>query len=169
MKKLEVIVAVVSIAALIIAVFAWLFPFNPVGTSPLISTPTVQIVQQGNQSVETATPVLSPTQTSIPTIQLPVAITPCDGRINTGIGKDMVLNIQVPSGQVAYAAGWGWDGQYGGVIVTITGQYEGTHTLNNGLYCPPMPANSEVSRQTEVLLQRECKNGGGCPITVLLP
>jgi hypothetical protein len=111
-------------------------------------------------------------------IQIEVAVTPtseiCPGRYEIGEEATLV-EVQVADGQVAYLIGWGFDPsgdghlEFGGYFVTINGPYERTHAVQNGVYCPPVPANSDQAQATQKMLEDECEAGGadGCNHLIL--
>lgn len=107
-------------------------------------------------------PTSTPGFSSVPT---PFAV--CPGRFETGKGQTVRVQISVPSGQVAYYGGWGFDGKYGGFFVTFNGPYEGSHSLHDGVYCPPVPANTAQSKATKEQILNEC--AGRCPTSIVLP
>lgn len=73
-------------------------------------------------------------------------------------------------GYVAYLMGWGLDGESGGFLLTINGPYKGKHTVQNGVYCPPLPAHTDQAEATVRLLETLCvKSEGKCPHRVTLP
>ena len=98
----------------------------------------------------------------------------CPDRHETGT-KSEQIEVKVASGQVAYIIGWGFgeeDGNIktGGFFVTINGSYRKIHTIQNGVYCPPMPANTKQAQATEQSLQQECAvSSGGCSNRLTLP
>ena len=71
--------------------------------------------------------------------------------------------IWVKNGYEAYYTGWLFDGQNGGYFITFKGPYKASHTFGNGVYCPPVPMDTELARSTEELLLKECEaSEGGC-------
>jgi hypothetical protein len=85
----------------------------------------------------------------------------CPNRQNIQTTKD--IEIKVKNGYVAYFMGWEFDKENGGFFVTFRGPYKGMHSFNNGIYCPPIPEETELSQKTVDMLMENCEqSSGGC-------
>jgi len=109
-----------------------------------IITATPQPQAQPTQVVRiiTATPQpQEPTQVVQPNISAPQnsdavqTIQNCPMYEDTGKGGQKILNIDVPAGEIAFIDAYAFDTTNGGVLVTIIGEYHGTHTIRDGAYC----------------------------------
>ena len=95
----------------------------------------------------------------------------CPNRHETS-NKTETIPVLVKPGEVMYLIGYGFweDGQheeYGGFFITIKGRYQATIFINNGVYCDPVPDNSEQANDTKRKLQDEC--GKNCPTEINIP
>ena len=106
------------------------------------------------------------TPSAVPT-SFPTPFVICPGRVETGKGQTIQMQVSVPTGYVAYYGGWGFDGEYGGFFVTFTGPYEGVHLLHDGVYCPPVPSGTAQAEATKRQILYEC--AGRCPTVIRLP
>jgi hypothetical protein len=127
-------------------------------SEPLQPAQTPSVISQGL----IGTPTVIPTITSVIT---PTSKGPCPGR--RSIAGSELLQVEVPEGYVAYLMGWMFDGEVGGFLVTINGPYTGTHTIRTGVYCPPIPTNTNLVQDTLAQLEKECKDE--CPTRRTLP
>ncbi len=112
--------------------------------------------------------------TAIPLHTVPAAIEVCSPT-KTGIGKSMFLDIAVSSGYVQYLGGSRFDEVLDGVLVTVTGPYNGRHELFQGAFCEPVVRDSPEDAAAKSQIERELRFGevacdlGDCPIEVNLP
>jgi hypothetical protein len=60
----------------------------------------------------------------------------------TGQGESLDLSINVPSGEIVLIDAWTFDTTSSGVFVTITGPYQGEHTIVDGAYCGGIDARA---------------------------
>jgi hypothetical protein len=111
-------------------------------TAPGISTPLDSEEQPAAQ--------VAPTQIIVSTISAennsqsapPQVISNCPIYEVTGQGKSLDLSIDVPSGEIVFIDAWTFDTTSSGVFVTITGPYQGEHTIIDGAYCGGVNASA---------------------------
>ena len=79
----------------------------------------------------------------------PRTISNCPLYKSSGKGVTFEMDIDVPSGEIAFIDAWGFDLRSSGVFVTITGPYRGHHTIVDGAFCGGIPstANYETLKQ----------------------
>lgn len=104
----------------------------------------------------------------------PDTVEVCPGLQRTGMNQQMTLDIDVPAGYVQYLGGTRFDDAGDGVIITVTGSYQGQHVLYQGAFCEPVIAGSPEDTAAREQIEREVAYGGAecpewCPTEVPLP
>jgi len=79
----------------------------------------------------------------------------CPKYRKTGKGKSLAMDIDIPSGEIAFIDAHGFDDMRGGVFVTIVGPYTGRHTIIDGAFCWGILTDADYAPVTQQRKQ-EC-------------
>jgi hypothetical protein len=156
------VVGIIGIILLCSGVGLYLIPAVQI---PLAIAPTqTPVVEAATQAIEPttfiqlsvipSTEITQTTQSPIPTTSVQEIIYDCPNYLETGKGKSLSLSIDIPSGEIAFIDGYGFDNKKGGVFVTITGPYQGQHVITDGAFCSGIDINANYAPLQEQRLNR---------------
>lgn len=79
----------------------------------------------------------------------------CPKYKETGKANSLTMDIDIPSGQIAFIEAHGFDDRRGGFFITVVGPYQGEHTIIDGAFCSGINADTDYALLEEQR-RKEC-------------